>query len=986
MPKTKPTKIKLYAANGSPIATFGQKRLNIDLGLRRSFDWPFTIAEVRTPIIGADFIRHYGLLIDLQRNRLIDNLTRLCTTCTVQQINELKLRTFDEHDKCADLLAEFHDITRLSSATNTKKYRTLHRIETTGQPVFARPRRLDPIKLKAAKEEFEYLLKQGIIRPSNSNYASPLHMTKKPDGTWRPCGDYRALNAQTIPDRYPIPYLQDCTSMLDEKTIFSKIDLQKAYHQLPIHPDDVHKTAIVTPFGLYEYLYMAFGLCNAAQSFQRLIHEALRGLDFVFAYLDDMLVASKNIEEHQRHLRIIFERLREYGLAINPAKCQFMVTELKFLGHLINAAGIQPLPERAEAIRNFEKPTVAQQLKKFLATVNFYHKFLPHAADYQRILTAMIPGNKRNDKTTLTWDDEQTAAFERCKNELANAAILAHPRKNAILSLSTDASDFACGAVLHQLTENGPQPLGFFSKKLTPTEAKYSTYDRELLAIYKAVKHFRYMLEGRPFHVLTDHKPLIFAFHQKAENATPRQQRHLDYISQFSTDFRHIEGKNNTTADMLSRINTISTQIDYKEIAEAQRNDPELAELLAGNSTSLNFKLLKISGDVSELWCDISQRTVRPFIPKQFRTQIIANVHRMAHPGTKTTVKMVTERFIWPNVRRDTTKFVQTCIQCQRSKVHRHQRTPIQQYQPPDRRLSHINIDIVGPFPLYQGQKYCLTIIDRFTRWPEAIPMPDMTAETVARNLIGTWIARYGCPQYITTDQGRQFESHMLNELFKILGVKHIRTTPYHPQANGIIERWHRTLKASILAVGKDAWTDHLPLIMLGLRTAYKQDLKTSPAELLYGTTLKIPGEFVEENKSTQTPYELLQNLRKAMEALRPTQTSYHTNPTSFVHEDLRHCTHVLVRNDQIRPSLTSPYEGPFEVVQRRKKFFKIKINARQTNISIDRLKPAYIWNDDQPTEQTTTSTAHTLKDTTTTTIPRRTNPKRTIKKPVRFQ
>jgi transposase InsO family protein len=282
-------------------------------------------------------------------------------------------------------------------------------------------------------------------------------------------------------------------------------------------------------------------------------------------------------------------------------------------------------------------------------------------------------------------------------------------------------------------------------------------------------------------------------------------------------------------------------------------------------------------------------------------------------------------------------QWARNCIQCQRSKVSRHTKAPLKSFDVPDQRFEHVHVEIIGPLPPSQGFRYCLTMVDRFTRWPLIAPMATMYAETVANTFYATWISRFGCPHRITTDQGRQFEASLMTSLTHLLGIQRHRTTPYRPQSNRMVERWLRTLKAAIMCHETDNWCDLLPTVLLGLRTSVKEDLCCSPAELTYGTQLRIPGEFFFENRSgNPSDTSTFVNQRNFMQDVRAVAAVHHGNKNVFVHPELNSCTHIFLRDNAVRKPLQQPYTGPYEVVQRSDKTVTFVRNGRMTTVNVD--------------------------------------------------
>lgn len=934
---------ELQAANGTRIQTYGNKQLQLDLTIGR-FSWKFTLAQVSRPLLGADFLRAHSLIVDLKHNcllnaKLFSSIPLHAAKQSALQLNNIALNP----DVYKKLLSKFPVITAPTLPSTPAKHNVKHHIVTTGPPVHSRARRLSPEKLAIAKLEFEKMLNMGIIRRSASPWASPLHMVPK-DGTgWRPCGDYRRLNAITEPDRYTLPHIQDVSAGLAGAKVFSKIDLVKGYHQVPVAQADIPKTAVITPFGLFEFLRMPFGMKNSAQVFQRLMDSVCQTLSFAFVYLDDILVASQSKKQHLLHLEKLFQQLSENGLVVNLNKCSFGKTHIEFLGHHIDANGAKPLTSNVAAIRRFQRPQTIKGLQQFTGMLNFYHRFIPSAA------SIMLPIYKAlsNKPKQLVWTKELQSSFDEAKAALAKAVTLVHPQPQAPVSLTTDASDNAVGGVLEQRVNGSWQPLAFFSRQLRQAEKKYSTFDRELLALHLAIRHFRYFLEGRAFTAYTDHKPLTFAFKKIAEPWSARQQRHLTNISEYTTDVQHIKGKDNVVADALSRsymaaVRQQTIDLDYHQLAEAQHCDEVEAYRTA--VTSLKLEDIHIGTSQTTVLCDTSTGSPRPIVPSSWKRKVFDAVHGLCHPSVRTTQKIMTDKFAWHGINKEVRLWAQQCIECQRSKIHRHVKAPLEYFAVPNIRFSHIHVDIVGPLPESRGAKYLFTIVDRYTRWPEAIPMNEATTVSCARAISFHWIARFGVPSLITSDRGPQFTSNLWREVCQMLGTKHQCTTAFHPQANGLVERFHRHLKTALVARLTDAnWCDELPWVLLGIRTLPKEDLKTSSAELVYGSTIPIPGDFIPPTHQEPPPIEYVRTLRKALSRLLPVPTSRHCNIKHSVPQLLLRSEFVFVRKDAYRPPLNPPYDGPFKVQERHEKYFVLDVGGKQQTVSIDRLKPAVI-------------------------------------------
>ena len=426
----------------------------------------------------------------------------------------------------------------------------------------------------------------------------------------------------------------------------------------------------------------------------------------------------------------------------------------------------------------------------------------------------------------------------------------------------------------------------------------------------------------------------MFALHKPAEGRPARQLRHLSFIAEFTGDLRHVSGKDNTVADALSRPAAAvappsAVPLDWHLLAVEQTRCEETEALLS--STSLRIKKVVVDGWAVQ--CDFSTGVMRPVVPRKLRKAVFEVVHCLAHPGIRATQRLIAARYVWRGSAADVAEWTRSCVNCGKGKVTVQESTPVLPIAVPPAKFTHVHVDLVGPLPVAKSRRrYLLTIVDRTSRWPEAIQLRGITAEACIDKFITEWVARFGVPQAVTTDRGTQFTGAAWCSMCSQLGITHITTTAFHPQSNGLVERFHRQLKDGLRARGAGAaWAEHLPWVMLGLRAAPKEDAAVSSAEVVYGYPLVLPSQRIDQNNPVPPACQLKQ--------IPLRQRSYAATAESGG-SALDGVNWVFVRRGVAANPLAAEYAGPYRILRRNEKVVELEVGDCIEVVSADRLKP----------------------------------------------
>ncbi|GBG66570.1 hypothetical protein CBR_g64842 [Chara braunii] len=652
-------------------------------------------------------------------------------------------------------------------------------------------------ELEELRRQIDDMIDRGWIRPSESEFGAPVLFVPKKGDKLRMCIGYHGLSRITRKNAYPLPRIDDLLDAAGGCKVFSKIDLKSGYHQIEVDPSDQHKTAFKTRDGLYEFIVMPFGLTNAPATFQSLMDKVLRHQlnRFVVVYFDDILIFSKSMEEHVKHLEEVLQVLKDDQLHLNLEKSEFGRDSVIYLGHRLSASGLEPEATKVEVIRNWPQPANVRELRSLLGLASYYRKFVPKFSVIAHPLSRLTSKN-----VAYAWCEKCETAFQALKEVLVSPPVLRIADPNLTFVVTTDASQFGIGAVLQQDDGDGLRPLKYYSKRMPSHKVATSTYMRELYALREAFTHWKHYLLGRHFKVYSDHQTLQWIKTQT--DLSPTLTRWLHDIDVFNFELKHKKGCYNRVADALSRhpqyltclVDSYDLRRKLKEdLVEHTAKDPDLTPILEQLKADPNSQpdFHECEGLVFRRYGKFDHLCVPNHAP--LRTHFLDLAHgRSGHFGFEKTYGSLLQQFDWPGIKGSAQKFIVECKVCQRIKVHRHKPYGLLRPLPiPNGPGESISIDFTNMGKVSEaGNSQVMVTVDRFSKFLNLIPLPPHApTELVIEEFHQQYILQSGVPKTIVSDRDTRFISKDWKDFTsQIYDIKLNRTSSRHPEANGLAE------------------------------------------------------------------------------------------------------------------------------------------------------------------------------------------------------
>lgn len=912
-----------------------------------------------------------GHSITVQECKLVDEVHFLRHVKDGEVVGSLHVQTKESEEDVEDYLEAHEALTAKAlqpfekTVTNEApnelppKRSITHRINLVpGSAPASRPQyRLTLNERAELTRQVDALLKQGFIRESDSPFNAPVLFVKKKDGSMRMCLDYRALNDQTIKDRFPLPRIDDLLDQLGNAKVFSKLDLMSGYYQMRINDEDITKTAFSTPTNHYEWIVMPFGLTSAPATFQKLMNRVLKEfLDkFVLVYLDDILIYSESVEQHQKHIEAVLQKLKEHQLIAKRKKCQFFLKRLRFLGFVLSADGVSTDPEKIKTIEEWPTPRTDKDMMSFLGLCGFYRRFVKGFAQIAQPLHKFACGKEE-------WGERQLTAFRTLQKTLIQAPVLVNPRfeEGYAFRVSTDASSLALGYVLEQLGPDGKLRgvIAYGSKLLHGAELNYPIREKEFLAVLTALDTWRSYLMLRPFEIQSDHHSLSYL--KQSKDHTGRIARWYDKLAQFEFTIKYVPGSTNNAADALSRrqmgppaVNALitwdmSSDLIFK-IREGQKKDPafqEIFEILKNRlpvpkrmksyikhfrieDRVLMYSIVSESADLRI--CLPNAGSLRADVLKQHHDDIAGG-----HFGVYKTAQAIRRTYYWPSMLRDIKKYVASCDTCQRMKHSTHRTEGLLQPLPvPEGRWTHLTMDFMSGLPTTpRGYDMVLVLVDRMTKRAHFIPTrKTLNAEGVARLFVQEIYRLHGVPKIITTDRDIRFVNDFWKAINHILGVELQFSTARNPATDGQSERTIQTVRTMLRTYcQQDAvqWDLYLPLFEFAYNASYHKSIKTQPFKIDLGYLPAHPtfNYYDPDSQLTASSEQMAREMEATLTLAKDNliqaqhgqevQHNRHRDESTFKRGDW-----VLVRREAFTTNDDGPYAklqplfvGPFKLVK----------------------------------------------------------------------